>query len=69
MTVSEVCDACKKHKYVLFRFPSGNQMGVNSKIVEIAMKNRDYNSFGLTDYIGFTPCSYMEYISKKHAII
>ena len=65
MTVKSLKEACKKHPYILLRFASGYQMGINSKIAHIALKLNGYDDNQLTDFVSFLPCSFYDYISHK----
>jgi len=67
LTVSQLKKACSKHKFILARFRSGNLMGINTKVADIALKRKEYNDNNLTDYIGFIPCNFQTYISHKHS--
>ncbi len=69
LTVKQLYDACQKHKYLLLRFASGYQMGINCKVAAIAKRLKPVNWENETDYISYTPCSINEYIEHKHPFI
>lgn len=69
MTVKELNNACKKHQYILARFASGYQMGINSKIVPICQKRKKHNDDDLTDFVSFLPCDLNSYITHKHPFV
>ncbi len=66
LTVSQLNNACKKHPYILARFASGYQMGINSKIATIAHKIKKYGDNELTQFVSFLPCDLNAYITHKH---
>ena len=69
LTVKQIDDACKKHPYILARFASGHQMGINSKVAAMARQRQRYNDNALTRFVGFTPCDFNNYITHKHPFI
>lgn len=66
LTVGQLKNACKNHRYILVRFRSGNLMGINTKVANIAIKRKEYGDNDFTNYIGFIPCDFQTYISYKH---
>jgi hypothetical protein len=66
LTVKQLNDACKKHPYILARFASGYQMGINSKVAPIAQKRKKHEDTELTEFVSFLPCDINTYISHKH---
>jgi hypothetical protein len=66
LTVRQLNNACKKHPYILARFASGHQMGINSKIAAIAHKIKKYSDNELTQFVSFLPCDLNAYITHKH---
>lgn len=69
LSVKQLKEACKKHPYLLLRFKSGHQMGVNTKMAEIILKNKTYNDESKTSYVSFLPCDLNTYITNKHVFI
>lgn len=68
MTIKQVIEACKKHRFVLVRTISGSLYGINCKIVDLKSSKESAEKQGLdaqTKYIGFIPCDFQEYISMK----
>lgn len=66
LTVGQLYDACQKHRYILLRFSSGYQMGVNCGIAKIAQKLKPKKRSSLTDFISYKSCNIEEYIQHKH---
>jgi len=65
LTIKQVRDACNKYPYLLLRESNGYVMGINSKVAFMGRnKHRDGNK--KTEFIGFRPCSLIEYIEYKH---
>ena len=69
LTVNQLNEACRKHPYILARFVSGYQMGINSKIAPIAQRMKMYKYNELTKFVSFSPCDMNEYISHKRPFI
>jgi hypothetical protein len=69
MTVNQVHAACNKHNYLLFRFASGYQMGINGKVAMLARKHKEVKDTDKTIFISYLPCSLNEYIQHKHSFI
>jgi len=68
LTREQLKKACDNNKYILARFLSGYQMGINCGVSNIALKRHDYDMEGKTPFISYISCGFMEYISKKHII-
>ena len=68
MTVKNLIKACKENKYILLRHELGFVLGVNCKAPFID-KRPIINENRETQYIGFIPCSFMEYISNKNPFV
>jgi hypothetical protein len=66
LTVKQLNNACKKHRYILARFASGYQMGINCKVAPIAQKRKKHNDNQLTQFVSFLPCDINTYITHKH---
>jgi hypothetical protein len=64
MTTKQLKSALRKHPFILARHESGLQIGINSKVLNMAAK-RHNNDNEETWYQSFNPCSFMEYISHK----
>lgn len=69
LTVKQLNDACKKHPYILARFVSGYQMGINSKVAPIAQKRKKHDDNELTEFVSFLPCDINTYITHKHSFV
>jgi hypothetical protein len=67
LTVAQLKKACENHSYILARFSSGNLMGINTKVANIALKRKYYDESLCTNYIGYIPCDFQTYISHKHS--
>jgi hypothetical protein len=66
LTVKQLNNACKKHPYILARFASGYQMGINSKVAPIAQKRKKHDDNEITEFVSFLPCDINTYITHKH---
>ena len=69
LTVKQLYKACLNNSYLLVRFPSGRQMGINTKIADLIFKKKNYKYNKKTDFVSYLPCSFNEYISKKHVFM
>lgn len=69
LTVKQVHNACRKHKYLLFRLENGEKVGINGKIADIARKRYHLHGQKPTKYVGFTPCTFHEYITHKYPFV
>jgi len=65
ITVGLLKKACKKHKFLLLRYKSGNIMAINTGVAKIALKKRKYNNKNETNFIGYFPCNFSTYITYK----
>lgn len=66
LTVKQLYDACQNHNYLLLRFASGYQMGVNCKVAAIAQRLNPKEWEKETDFVSYKPCGLNEYIEHKH---
>lgn len=66
MTVAELYEACMENRYLLLRFASGYQMGINCKIAPLARKKIDNSDDSETDFVSYIPCDLITYIQHKH---
>lgn len=66
LTVKQLYNACCQHDYLLLRFDSGYQMGVNGRIAKIAQRMCPREWEQKTLIISYKPCSLIEYIEHKH---
>jgi hypothetical protein len=66
LTFNQLYEACKIHSFLLLRFKSGHLMGINTKVADIARKKKRYPHNKKTEFIGFIPCDFQTYISKKN---
>ena len=65
LTVRQLLKACKENDYIIVRYPSGNSHAINCKVGELAFKLGDYDMEKQTRFISYSPCNFMEYISRK----
>ena len=65
MTVSTLQAACNMHPYLVLRFETGETMAVNGRCAAIARRRKDYKDNDETQVVGYYPCSFQEYISRK----
>lgn len=66
LTVKQLYDACQKNSYLLLRFASGYQMGVNCRVAAIAQRLNPKEWEQETDFVSYKPCGINEYIEHKH---
>jgi hypothetical protein len=66
LTFKQLDEACKKHAYLILRFGSGHQMGVNTKVSKLSKKKYGFKENHISDFVSFRPCSFIEYIQYKH---
>lgn len=57
---------CNENKYIALRYFDLEKHYINCKVVNIAKHDPDMVE---TCYIGYYPCSFMEYISNKQPFI
>lgn len=69
LTVKQLYDACQKNKYLLLRFASGYQMGVNCKAAKIAQRLNPKEWDKKTEFVSYQPCGMEEYIQHKHPFL
>lgn len=69
LTVRQLYNACQSNKYLLLRFDSGYQMGINCKIAAIAQRLNPEKWEKETDFVSYKPCDLNEYIEHKHSFI
>ena len=67
LTVKQLYDACQSHNYLLLRFASGYQMGINCKVAAIAQRLKPKGWQNETDFVSYKPCGINEYIEHKHS--
>jgi len=65
LTASQLEEACKKHPYILLRYMNGMQFAINSKVVPISKRTREFIPDKETNYVSYKPCSFQTYISYK----
>jgi len=66
LTVKQLWDACQTNDYLLLRFASGYQMGVNCRVAKIAQRLNPKEWEHETDFVSYKPCGLNEYIEHKH---
>jgi hypothetical protein len=66
LQVKHLITALKSHRYILARYSDGVMVGINSKILTHArFSNLEGRRENETNYIGYRPCGFQEYISHK----
>jgi len=65
LTVGQLDEALKQNKYLLCRFPTGQKVGINCGVARIARRKRRYKENQPTQFVGFVPCNFQEYITYK----
>ena len=69
LTVKQLYNACQNHSYLLLRFGSGYQMGINCKAAKIAQRLNPKEWEKETSIVSYKPCGLNEYIEHKHPFI
>lgn len=64
LTVGQLEKACSENSFIILRTASNGQYGFNCKIRSLS-KIKKGAPYLETNYIGFKPCSFNEYISFK----
>ena len=72
LTIGQIKKAISSSDYILCRDQNGFLHGINSKImntkkIKSSLENRGKD--GLTIWIGWKPCTFMEYINYKDPFI
>ena len=66
LKVKHLITALKNNRYILARYSDGEMVGVNAKILTHArFSNLEERRENETNYTGYRPCSFHEYISHK----
>lgn len=68
LTVNQLAKACQDHPYLLVRMWWGQQVGMNTKVAKLAIKDHGYTDEDLQGYskiISYQPCDFMTYITYK----
>lgn len=65
MTISQVVKASKKHKYLGLRFRSGILIGVNSRVIKMALEKTNKHLNCNSDFSSYRSLNLNEYISIK----
>jgi hypothetical protein len=65
LTVRQVKAACEKHQYLLLRHASGSQVAINSRISKVIEKKGYVKDHIKTIFVGYLPCDFQTYITKK----
>ena len=69
ITFKQLKEACKEHEYILLMLPSNHLMGVNCKVVSIIENQHEIDVDKASDFVGFIPCNFDQYISYKQLFI
>lgn len=64
LTIDQVRNAAKRHRYLLLRYDTGEAVAINS-LCMIFKENAGKNGNDFTRIIGYSPIGFQEYISKK----
>lgn len=65
MTIGQLKKAMERNRYLILINGQGIRMGHNSKVAKIILNRKDYKMTAETNFIGFQPCSFQEYLSTK----
>lgn len=66
LTVGKIRRAAKKHRYIVLEDNTGWEMAVNTGIAAIIQRLRPRPDNHVTWFVKWRPCTFHEYISKKH---
>jgi hypothetical protein len=71
LTLKQIDYICKNNKYIVLRCLDNDIIAINCKVSEISKrKHKDkLNLNKKSNYVGFYPCSFQEYISLKTPFI
>lgn len=67
LSKEEILEACKKYKYIVLTKVYCGKVAINCKVAFLNYTQKRYNenTDGKTQYNGFYPCDFNEYISRK----
>ena len=65
LTKAQLKAIFKKHEYVLLRDMQGEQFGINTKCMNLALRRSTLKDNDETQYLSFRPVSFIEYINYK----
>ena len=69
MSVGMLKKACEQNNFLIVRYCDGYTMAINCKVHKIAIRRKPREDNQLTSIIGYTPCNFNEYISRKTPFI
>lgn len=69
LTKAQLKAILEKHEYVLLRDRNGEQFGINSKCMNLALKRINFKDNDESKYLSYRPVSFIEYINYKTPFI
>ena len=69
LSVGMLKKACEQNNFLVVRFYDGYTMAINCKAHTIAIRRKPREDNQLTSIVGYYPCSFSEYISRKTPFI
>ena len=62
-------EACDKHKYLKLRMGDNKCIAINTKVCKIAISEGSYDPKATTRFIGYSECSFHEYLTYKIPLV
>jgi len=70
ISAQKLYEACMNHRFLILRYSSDNLViAVNCKIARLTVLSKFKNINQPTKFISYSPCGFMEYITKKAPFI
>jgi len=65
ITIGQLLELCKKHRYMIVRDQNGQKYGLNGRLHEIARRRNKHKLDKETNIVSFMACGIHEYINYK----
>lgn len=65
LTQLQIKKASEQYPYLILRLSNNDTMAINSKVIPLNKKKYGYKPNEKTNFIGYFPCNFQEYISNK----
>ena len=69
LTTTDFNNFLPKHDYVVLRNSIGETFAINTKVRHMMINRLNLESERKTTFVGYKPCCFMEYISRKAPFI
>lgn len=69
LKASQLLKACRQNSFLRLRSYSGQLIGINTRVAEIAIIRGSYHAENETEFVSYKPCSFQEYITYKIPLI